>query len=629
MQISFIKSTFDEEEPEVVEVADLDALGSALVDHASAAKGGAAWIAAGTAGRTDEHVDQVCVWTLDYDGVEPDWAKLAHWRYIAHTTHSHSPERPSWRVIVDLDEPCVAADWKSRYKGKVLQHDLKASTDGKTCNPARIWYTPGPEAEWRTNLEGEPATMPAVIFDGASLTKGQPDLDDNSDGLLSDGSAMWEHVERCMRTLPPSVSGQGGDDRLFEAACILRASFRLTADATLRALRIFNERCTPPWDEDRLAYKSNQAAGDTQHTRGELIPPDVRAVLLREAPPQVREQIERAAGPFRLISAAEMSEPLGPVNWLVENLGIAPGRPTLFNGYAGSGKTFAAQEIALAVATGGLAFGRFPCRQGSVLHIDVDQGRRATTRRYQTLTQGRSDRVLAELPIDLVVFQGQLTAGAEINQQAVQDLANAVEGRALCIIDSLRGIAPDMDENSSSMGAVLQVLSFITDASDCTFIVLHHEGKPTQGSQRQGKHSGRGSSAIQDRAGAVWRLLPEEETRNVEWSMVKISEHDTEVCKPFRTALKKVDGGGQSLVIANTTGQPNVPRVIAQAQDRIFVKLRKADRWVSRTELLLDLGGKKADCVEALSQIMQQGRAAWKDAGGQWYHWNPKMDPKS
>lgn len=639
MKVSFLTHPTDQD-PQPTEVDGLEGLGDVLSEFATAEKGSTAWIAGEAHGRTDAHVQSVNFWVLDFDGTEPPWDKLAGWRYIAHTSHSHMKVTPShpepvpcWRVIVELDSPGVPSDWKMQYKAKALMHDLKVSTDGKTCNPGRIWYVPSPDSEWRANLDGAPAAMPAI--EACKEQVEREDLSANDDGLLSDGALFWPQVERMMLTIPPSISGAGGDDRLFEAACICRSSFRLTPDACMKALEIFNSRCKPPWDEARLWHKVQQAAGDRMHAPGELIPATARAAL--KAASGVPEILPPAPvgpsqSPFRLISAAQLAEPLGPVDWLVRDLGIAPGRPCVFQGYAGSGKTVAAQEIALSVASGQAAFmGKMHVRQGTVLHIDVDQGRRATASRYQQLAQGRG-LYLAGLPIDLVVFEGYLTAGREVSPEAVQKLANACEGRSLCIIDSLKGISPGMDENSSDISGVLQALASITDATEhqcgvaCTFLVIHHEGKPVAGNGRQAKHAGRGSSAIQDRSGAVWRLVQDEETREVEWTMSKISEHDTEFGKPFRTKLLR---GDDSFTLSASAVESKVNQARANVEHvgaKLFARLRDSDRWLTRGELLTDVMGSTRDKVDALCLLRERKQLAYRVSGSQHqYHWNPKI----
>jgi hypothetical protein len=581
-------------------------------------------------GKTVGHTRSVEALALDFDHEVPPWDKLAGWSYFAHTTHSHTEADPHWRVVVELDEPGEAASWKNRFKAKMAMHAFEM--DSSCCNPNRSFFVPPTSAQWKVN-EGRPASMPTPQMVD-EVERVSTDLAANDDGLVSDGSAFWPDVERMMRMLPASIEGQAGDDRLFEAACVCRSSFRLTPEASFRALQVYNERSQPPWDDARLWYKIEQAAGDKQHEAGELIPEAARAELRKDWTPPPEPAVYEH--PFRLISATQLAEPLGPVSWLVRDLGLAPGRPCVINGYAGSGKTFAAQEIALSVSSGEPAFGRMQVRQGSVLHIDVDQGRRATASRYQQLARGRG-LVLATQPIDLMVFQGYLTSGGEVNREAVQSLGNACVGRALCVIDSLRGIAPDMDENSSEFGSVLQVLAEISNATEeacgtgCCFIVLHHEGKPQQGSTRGNKHSGRGSSAIQDRAGAVWRLIPVEDTKEVEWSQSKISEHDTEFCKPFTSKFVPVEGGGVILRATGAEVRGDGPKLnVTRIATDLTTKLRKADRWMSRSELLTDVSGKNADKGEALVYLRNQERIAYKlDGSGHFYHWNPKMDPRA
>lgn len=437
-----------------------------------------------------------------------------------------------------------------------------------------------------------------------------------------------------MQTLPASVEGDGGDDRLFEAACVLRKCFRLTPEACFKALLIFNSRCDPPWPEDRLCYKIDQASKDTQHVAGELIPQAVKRQLLSEAAsvsPEAARELARASSPFELISAADMIVELPDVDWLVPRLGIAPGRPTVLNAYAGTGKTFAAQEMALSVASGAPMLGSLQVRQGSVLHLDVDQGRRATIWRYQQLAKGRG-LDLRHLPLDLAVFQGYLTSGGRLDVDAVQKLADACAGRALCVVDSLRGIAPGMDENSSEFGDVLQAMAAISDATEqesgigCTFLVIHHEG---HSANNGGHRHGRGTSAIQDRAGAVWHLTRDEDTENVEWSQSKISEHGIEYCKPFWTSRRKMNDG-HVLLLSSQTERTTMNRNVEEAMAKLQQRLRAADRWLRRTELVQDIGLKMADTTAALSTLRAANKIAYKlEGNSHMYHWNPNLTPLS
>lgn len=582
MRVSFIRSTFDEAEPEQVEVSGLEGLGQALVNHASVAKGGAAWIAGGTAGRTDEHVQTVDFWTLDYDGVEPEWSKLRAWNYIAHTTHSHSDARPSWRVIVEIDAPCAAAEWKLRYKGKVLQHGLKASTDGKTCNPARIWYTPSPDALWRANATGEPAAMPSV--ERASI---EPELleGDNADGLLNDGSAMWGAVERCMRTLPPSISGQGGDDRLFEAACVLRSSFRLTPDAAFKALQIFNERCRPPWDEDRLVYKIQQAASDKQHPPGELIPADVKATLLREAGEPEPE------GLFIDVSF-DTPEKLH-VDWTCEELGIVPGRASMLYADPHAGKTTIQAELALAFATGTRAFGNLDvgaARQVVCLECEDDFDLRhhiGLFRRDRPLNPGML--LITRVPVFC-------TAMPEI-ERIFSDKPGII------FINSLRAFTPGLEENSSDFAEPLLALAALSRRFQVPVWINHHTNKAG---------GVRGTSAIEAAAGNSWTLTREGPRRIMSHTASRMCSER----QPFELVLTP-----NQLVRRPVEKQRVEPEVEALA-GKVYAKLKSADRWLTLKELGRDFAESSKMVKQAVAMLAQAGAIASEEGRG--YHWDPK-----
>jgi hypothetical protein len=258
-----------------------------------------------------------------------------------------------------------------------------------------------------------------------------------------------------------------------------------------------------------------------------------------EAPAADFTPTPRPARKLHLVSARELSAPLPPVDWVCKRLGLPlGGRPSLFVGKAGAAKTTAAQDLAVSVASGTPLFGApgFEVRQGSVLHIDVDQGQMATMRRYQQISAGRR-LDLSSLPLDCVFFGFALTRGEAIDTEAVQLLTDACMGRTLVIIDSLRGLAPGLDENSSAFGIVLQTLSSVSDAvqassgAPVTFLVVHHSGKG------ESTVAGRGTSAIQDRAGSLWTLERPEGALEVKWSHHKASEMALGCRNDFATEL--------------------------------------------------------------------------------------------
>jgi hypothetical protein len=59
--------------------------------------------------------------------------------------------------------------------------------------------------------------------------------------------------------MPAAVEGNGGDQETFSVACQLVLGFHLTVDQALPLLKEYNQRCRPPWNEDQLRHKLEEA----------------------------------------------------------------------------------------------------------------------------------------------------------------------------------------------------------------------------------------------------------------------------------------------------------------------------------------------------------------------------------
>jgi P4 family phage/plasmid primase-like protien len=59
--------------------------------------------------------------------------------------------------------------------------------------------------------------------------------------------------------VPPAVSGQGGHNQTFKAACVLVRDFTLSPEEAMPLLKEWNERCQPRWSEKELWHKLQDA----------------------------------------------------------------------------------------------------------------------------------------------------------------------------------------------------------------------------------------------------------------------------------------------------------------------------------------------------------------------------------
>ncbi len=79
-----------------------------------------------------------------------------------------------------------------------------------------------------------------------------------------------DRARQYLATIEPAVSGQGGHNTAFRAACKLVIDFALDPDTALMLLREWNETCQPPWSEPELWHKITSAA-EQPGERGKLL----------------------------------------------------------------------------------------------------------------------------------------------------------------------------------------------------------------------------------------------------------------------------------------------------------------------------------------------------------------------
>lgn len=219
------------------------------------------------------------------------------------------------------------------------------------------------------------------------------------------------------------------------------------------------------------------------------------------------EPSTRAARPASLIEwidAPAIAAELPPTAWAIPGLHIGPGRATLIAGYGASAKTLSAQSMALAKAAGRPIWNHYDCQPGVVLHIDYEQGRHASIKRYQRLAYGHD--------IDLASLGQRLRLAVLprvfLDQRGALDAYLRVcEGVELVIIDALRGAAPSSDENDSKFRQWIDLLNFVSDRQGSAIGVLHHAGKPKEGHGADARTLARGSSAIFDACGCVLNIV--------------------------------------------------------------------------------------------------------------------------
>lgn len=194
-----------------------------------------------------------------------------------------------------------------------------------------------------------------------------------------------------------------------------------------------------------------------------------------------------------LLKPSELAASIRESNPLVPGLGIAPGPPTGLLGQGFVGKTIISMSIGLHVASGRPLWGAYPLRQGKVLHLDYEQGARVTHTRMLAMAKAMGIRFQELDVMWRSCIYPKVNLGAK---EYDESFCKILEGFSLVIIDSLKGITPGLDENSSAIRDRIQVLTRASESTGCTVLLIHHSGKTNP--DRPRKEAGRGSSAIFD-----------------------------------------------------------------------------------------------------------------------------------
>ena len=125
-------------------------LETALTEHrARQQKDGGCFVAGEATGRGNDAVRQISLACIDFDSL--DEGEVPHDVHVDnlaglwqawHTTYSHTPAAPRWRLVMRLSRPVTAAEYRQLWPGllEMLGHD---SAIDRACNdPARLWYWP-------------------------------------------------------------------------------------------------------------------------------------------------------------------------------------------------------------------------------------------------------------------------------------------------------------------------------------------------------------------------------------------------------------------------------------------------------------------------------------------------------
>ena len=191
------------------------------------------------------------------------------------------------------------------------------------------------------------------------------------------------------------------------------------------------------------------------------------------------------------------------INWVVKDLGIAPGAIMIWSAFVNEGKTMIAADMAVCIANGLPVFNRFPVqRSGKILHIDFEAGEEMSHIYYQRLLNGRG--LTSYNNIDFLRPDWKLD---ELDDCKL-DLEERLKGYTFCIVDCYSAGAPNTDQNSESARAPIDNLNAISEKTGCAILLLCHDPKAATGKGLM--RAVKGSGSIIAAAGCSYHIKKDE-----------------------------------------------------------------------------------------------------------------------
>jgi len=309
-------------------------------------------------------------------------------------------------------------------------------------------------------------------------------------------------------------------------------------------------------------------------------------------------------GPFPLRHIADIEPRPKDARWLIDSLwaadgvGIVGGEPKCF-------KTWLATELALAVASGGHALGRFPTRQqGPVVVFAAEDDAPDMRERFDAVADARKVD-LRRVPVHLL----DLAMLRLDDRRQIERLRRTVEKAQarLLVLDPFVRLAR-VDENSAQeVSAVLGALRAIQREQKVAVLVVHHMRKSP--SARPGQQL-RGSGDF-----AAWcdsGLYLVHRGRD----LLLYAEH-RRAPAPEPLRLRLALDRGPHLVVEDLGHSPasDAPDALGHLEGQLLELLRRVARPHSAAELRDVLRIRKAKLLDLLHRLEQQGLVS-RGAGG-------------
>ena len=433
-----------------------------------------------------------------------------------------------------VDEPVACSN------GRVVANvDIRSNDHGYIMLPPSM----GGRYKW-THL-GHAPPLPEAAYDifGAPGERVEhdwtiePDLEENVQ-LAKE----WIASDSCK----PSIEGQGGNQALYDTACMM-VSFGLSDGEAVRLLaEAYNPvKADPPWDVDDIARTVGNAYRYHTSPPGNLTPTFHRQkagfVPMRQG--QAFE-IPTGTDHFRITDRDSILA-LPPPEWLIQPFLQDDTCAILTGGYS-TYKSFIALDMALSVVQRPQVSAWDSRLTGPVVYM-LGEGRSGMGKRLAAWER-HHDLTIAKNDILFVDPVPHIQMGRDVRGGLVKALLDIGDGYKFVVLDTMGRAMAGLNENASETASALsQMANELREGLGACILAVGH----TRKDRATGQGATRGSGVFENDADTVLNV---DKTGEMQVLLEVVKQKDAPEADSVSLRLKAV---GESLVVT----RPLVPTV--------------------------------------------------------------------
>jgi RecA-family ATPase len=493
--------------------------------------------------RGNANVEEISLLVFDIDepqGKSFDDIKLLIKKYdcVIHTTWSHTNEQPRYRLIIRLKNKVSPIEYDAVRKGFIFFNPELSKLFDKACSDiARAYYL-------YCFSESNKGLASFSINEGEPL---DPDL------IKLPSPSNDTHVKTDFHSVANGVKEGGRNHALavYVGGLINRGD---SYDLCLEGAKKWNGNNQPPLELNELTRTLNNIW--SKHHKNSNV--QTINTPLQTFAPEIKQ--------YKIIKAEDLlvTPPL-PRKWVIDDF-LPRNIVAALIAAGGSGKSYLAMNLAIAVASGGILFNKFmPSKEGKVVFISGEDDIAELQRRLHWSTSSLPKHVVERIGkninfVDLAdtfeAFTEKDRAGEVRMTDSVTHLIASIKKSVgsevdLIIVDPVSRFRGGEENLAVDTTRFVQALQIFKDELNATVLCLHHVNKGAK-SNGTGQNNARGSSALVDGVRLVMELsqLSEDEVKKqygdtqVKLNILNLHCVKTNYTKPFDPiALKKGENG--------------------------------------------------------------------------------------